>query len=454
MPFDLFHRDATYTLARQDGLSIGLRQALRTRRYVVVYIASQWWAPCRGVTAQLCAFYDKFHDACKFEVVFLSTDRSKEAMLNFFRSAHGDWLCLDYDDARRLEAELAGDADLHPKQVPACLVFELEPSEPGGTPGLGHAALDGGDHDGSWAVSPTTAVSVNYSTSSSSTPSLSFARLVTKFGREMLSKDKDAVLFPWRDDGWCDTASARPSPTPLVPPSPALQPSEDGLRFHKKLHRGGSSDGRGTGRASSVDAAVAAAPESVVAVATPTEEAAVHTKEPPREAAQHGRCGCDAAVAGTTPVTSTGAESATTTPVRPRVAMHRRPTRDSGTDAAAAETTASSTPPSPDGGGTARHLIMVRRRVAPTTAGSAEEATTTVMKPARGAARVDNAAPSELGQLQQCRAPEHAGQVEAVVGGTLLCELADAEMADGAMLSDTAAPMEMAAVADRGESLL
>lgn len=211
MPFDLFRHGSSYTLTRQDGLSVSLPLALRTKRYVILFIAGQWWAPCRGVTAQLKRFYSTHHDTHNFEVIFLSTDKSEGNMLDFFHDAHGDWLCLKYGDARNLEAELAGESALHPKQVPACLVFEID-----------RDALSGRNATEEHGQNVASEVASN-----SSTSQLSFARFITKQGREMLSRDKEGSLFPWYDDGWSDaaavqrSASLRASSPPRTPPPTA-----------------------------------------------------------------------------------------------------------------------------------------------------------------------------------------------------------------------------------------
>lgn len=221
MPFDLFDTSASYDLLRQDGLTVSLTKALRTKRYVMLYIASQWWAPCRGVTAQLQSFYKAHHDSHAFEVIFLSTDRSKESMLSCFHSAHGDWLCLDYEDARRLEAELAADADLHPKQVPACLVFELtHPRQPSAdaVSARPSAAVDSAE-PGHLEGAPFVSCAADACGETTAAAAASFARLVTKHGREMLSKDKEAALFPWHDDGWSDAESVRSAVLTALPQS-------------------------------------------------------------------------------------------------------------------------------------------------------------------------------------------------------------------------------------------
>lgn len=203
MPFDLFDRGSSFTLTRQDGLTVSLAQALRTRHYVLVFLASQWWAPCRGVTAQLRRFHHDHHATHSFEVIFLSTDKTEGAMHDFFHSAHGDWLCLDYADARRLEAEMAGDAAFHCSQLPACLVFELD--------------REAMKRCGSEVRGQTGNNSPSAPFSSSSSFDAPFARLVTKHGREMLARDREGLHFPWHDDGWSDSASVPRTPIKDTP---------------------------------------------------------------------------------------------------------------------------------------------------------------------------------------------------------------------------------------------
>jgi hypothetical protein len=237
MPFDLFQPGSSYTLMRQDGLTVNLPQALRTKRYVILFIAGQWWAPCRGVTVQLKSFYENYCESHDFEVIFLSTDRSEGAMLDFFHDTHGDWLCLRYKDARNLDAALASDKDLHPKQVPACLVFEVDRGAL-----MKHSTVQKPREDGK-----DTPAAVPLP-SAAAAPS--FVRLTTKHGREMLSRDKEGALFPWYDDGWCDTAAwersvslrrcaAACTPSPTAPPAcaAATAPVEDDAEHGNSITR-------------------------------------------------------------------------------------------------------------------------------------------------------------------------------------------------------------------------
>lgn len=217
MVLDLFSETKSYTLFRQDGLTVGLREALANRQYVMLFIAGQWWSPCRGVARQLSSFYASHSETLGFEIIFLSADKSSDAMLNFFRNAQGDWLCFDYDDARQLEAELAADPLLHSPQLPALLVFEIIQS------------------NGDPVVQPVKRM----------------AQLTTRNGREMLSRDKDAKLFPWRGNGWRDTKSLR-SPSLVQPDAWGRETEAERRISGLNIHRNTSKAQRGDTDASAV----------------------------------------------------------------------------------------------------------------------------------------------------------------------------------------------------------
>lgn len=69
---------------------MSLRQASRTKQYVVVHIVRHGWAlPC-GVTAQLSTFYRKYCGSHMLEAVLKLTDRLKDAMLSFAKCTHRD----------------------------------------------------------------------------------------------------------------------------------------------------------------------------------------------------------------------------------------------------------------------------------------------------------------------------------------------------------------------------
>lgn len=65
--------------------------------YVALYFSAHWCPPCRKFTPKLVAFYNeqskKHHN---FEIVFVSSDRSEEAMAEYMKEARMPWPALNY----------------------------------------------------------------------------------------------------------------------------------------------------------------------------------------------------------------------------------------------------------------------------------------------------------------------------------------------------------------------
>ncbi|XP_041349713.1 nucleoredoxin-like [Gigantopelta aegis] len=68
-------------------------------KIVGLYFSAHWCPPCRHFTPELCRTYEKLKEEGRnFEVVFISSDRSKESFLQYYSSM--PWLALPFDDAR------------------------------------------------------------------------------------------------------------------------------------------------------------------------------------------------------------------------------------------------------------------------------------------------------------------------------------------------------------------
>eukprot|EP00756_Hemistasia_phaeocysticola_P047564 Hpha_TRINITY_DN219_c0_g1::TRINITY_DN219_c0_g1_i1::g.83604::m.83604/K17609/NXN; nucleoredoxin len=64
---------------------------------VALYFSAHWCPPCRAFTPRLRAFHAALkQQGAKFEVVFLSSDRSAEEAANYFAAEHGDWLAVPH----------------------------------------------------------------------------------------------------------------------------------------------------------------------------------------------------------------------------------------------------------------------------------------------------------------------------------------------------------------------
>jgi len=85
---------------KQDGSTVG--SAAIEGKTLGLYFSAHWCPPCRGFTPVLKEFYSgyKAKDP-NFEIVFVSSDKSDQEMLDYFKGDHGDYLCLPY--AKRKE---------------------------------------------------------------------------------------------------------------------------------------------------------------------------------------------------------------------------------------------------------------------------------------------------------------------------------------------------------------
>jgi nucleoredoxin len=145
-----FFNNSGLKLLRKDGSTILATEALKDAEFVLVYFSAHWCPPCREFTPLLKQFYENHHEKKKFEVVFMSLDKSEKEMLDYFREAHGDYYCLQYADAKSMASVWGNSYGF--QTIPTLLVFE------------------------------------------NSTP----RKLVARCGRDMLPKDPNAEMFPWR----------------------------------------------------------------------------------------------------------------------------------------------------------------------------------------------------------------------------------------------------------------
>ena len=71
-------------------------------KVIGVYFSAHWCPPCRTFTPELVKFYDKLKkDEKPFEIVFVSSDRSKDAMYEYMEEMDMKWLALPYGDEHR-----------------------------------------------------------------------------------------------------------------------------------------------------------------------------------------------------------------------------------------------------------------------------------------------------------------------------------------------------------------
>jgi len=96
---------AKRTLVNAEGQETTAETALAGKKFIGIYFSAHWCGPCRAFTPQLV----KFHEMCRqqqaaFEVVFVSSDKSEEAMFEYMKGENMPWLALPYGDNEAISA--------------------------------------------------------------------------------------------------------------------------------------------------------------------------------------------------------------------------------------------------------------------------------------------------------------------------------------------------------------
>lgn len=74
--------------------------ALGSKKYLAVYFSASWCGPCRNFTPELVKFYNrKKASQDKFDVIFVSMDRSEEAMEAYMADDKMPWPAVTYQKA-------------------------------------------------------------------------------------------------------------------------------------------------------------------------------------------------------------------------------------------------------------------------------------------------------------------------------------------------------------------
>ncbi|MCC5849831.1 MAG: redoxin family protein [Verrucomicrobia bacterium] len=84
-------------LVNSDGEEVELKSL--EGKIVALYFSAGWCPPCRAFTPSLVEFRNKHSD--EFEVVFVSSDRTEEAMKKYMADYKMDFLAVKYDAPQR-----------------------------------------------------------------------------------------------------------------------------------------------------------------------------------------------------------------------------------------------------------------------------------------------------------------------------------------------------------------
>ena len=85
------------TLVNKSKAKISVEDALKDKELVGFYFSAHWCPPCRMFTPVLAEFYEEIKDnELPMEIIFVSSDRSEDALFDYMNSTHGDWLALPF----------------------------------------------------------------------------------------------------------------------------------------------------------------------------------------------------------------------------------------------------------------------------------------------------------------------------------------------------------------------
>lgn len=94
---------------------------LEKKKLVALYYSAHWCAPCRKFTPQLVDYYNRVEaDHPEFEIIFVSSDRSRFGWETYLGETKMPWLAVDYDQL----ASLPGVKGLGGGSIPSLLVLD------------------------------------------------------------------------------------------------------------------------------------------------------------------------------------------------------------------------------------------------------------------------------------------------------------------------------------------
>lgn len=91
--------------------------------YFLIYFSAHWCAPCRKMTPALVKFYREMKvDHPEVELIFVSADRDREAMLRYLRWAEMPWPALAWDERESIHQI----TELRPMAIPFMAMLDRD----------------------------------------------------------------------------------------------------------------------------------------------------------------------------------------------------------------------------------------------------------------------------------------------------------------------------------------
>jgi len=108
------------TFVNAEGKTIGA-ETLADKEVIALYFSAVWCPPCRAFTPRLVEAANELREAGKpFEIIFVSSDRSADAMQGYMQDYNMPWLAIPFGDAKI--RELGGRYGI--RGIPALVVID------------------------------------------------------------------------------------------------------------------------------------------------------------------------------------------------------------------------------------------------------------------------------------------------------------------------------------------
>ena len=97
-----FQKDLPAELINRSGKKVPTETALNGKM-VAIYASASWCGPCRAFTPKLVDFYKKVAKSAPMELIFLSLDKTEDAMMAYMKKDDMPWLAIPYDHPQRVK---------------------------------------------------------------------------------------------------------------------------------------------------------------------------------------------------------------------------------------------------------------------------------------------------------------------------------------------------------------
>jgi len=84
------------SLYNKVGSKVSTVDALRGKKFILLYFSASWCPPCKAFTPILAEFYKKCAKEAKLEIIYVSSDRSVEAFNEYYGKM--PWLAIPTDE--------------------------------------------------------------------------------------------------------------------------------------------------------------------------------------------------------------------------------------------------------------------------------------------------------------------------------------------------------------------